>query len=290
MILQNVDVPESWMKLEKSNFKGIVMIVGGTNTGKTTFSHYIYSELKRLGYRVAYLDGDPGQSSIGPPTTMSLNYPITGSSGDYNPRVWRSFVGSISPRGNMLRVLISAKRLSDIAQRQGAQTVIYDTSGLIDPVQGGLALKLAKIDLLRPSTLIAFQREHELKSLILPFRNSKRIDVEVIKPSDNVIVRDQEQRKRYRADRFRRYFYSSEEITINWENFSIFPTPSFAINRLIALVDEQGLLLTLGIILSINWAERFITIKAHRVSLTGDLSIYMGNVFLNPDTFEDRLI
>ena len=99
-------------------------------------------------------------------------------------------MGAVSPRGHMLPLLVGAARLVDTAQAAGAETLIYDTTGLVDPAQGGTALKLAKIDLLRPAVLFALQRSNELESLLLPLRRSSRLRVIDLPLSPAVRVRD----------------------------------------------------------------------------------------------------
>ena len=50
-------------------------VLGGTDSGKTTFCQYLLGRLKSQ-FLTAYIDCDPGQSVIGPPTTVGLNvYP-----------------------------------------------------------------------------------------------------------------------------------------------------------------------------------------------------------------------
>ncbi|NIO10390.1 MAG: hypothetical protein GTO40_21240, partial [Deltaproteobacteria bacterium] len=67
--------------------------------------------------RVGYLDGDPGQSTLGPPGTMTLAVAENGDD-TFPPRgrIWRGFVGSVSPVGHMLPVLTCAARLLGAAR------------------------------------------------------------------------------------------------------------------------------------------------------------------------------
>ena len=67
-----MDILPEWESIDPAQLQGIVMVVGGSDVGKTTFSRYLYSRLKRTTKAVAYLDGDPGQGRLGPPTTMTL--------------------------------------------------------------------------------------------------------------------------------------------------------------------------------------------------------------------------
>lgn len=62
-------------------------------------------------------------------------------------RIWRCFVGSTSPRGHLLPVLIGAARLVAVAQEAKAEVILYDTTGFVSQGGGGIDLKLAKIDM-----------------------------------------------------------------------------------------------------------------------------------------------
>jgi hypothetical protein len=73
MTNQPLDIPPAWDKIVLREAHGLLMVIGATDTGKSTFAQYLYRRLgAEPGRRVAYLDGDPGQSRLGPPTTMTL--------------------------------------------------------------------------------------------------------------------------------------------------------------------------------------------------------------------------
>jgi polynucleotide 5'-hydroxyl-kinase GRC3/NOL9 len=165
MAAMQLDIPSAWEAILSGSLRGTIMVLGAPDTGKSTLARHLYERLAAEGRRVACLDGDPGQTSLGPPATMTL---VIGTGKDYPPpgRRWRRFVGAVSPRGHMLAMLVGAAALTGTARHAGADALIYDTSGLVDPTQGGTALKLAKIDLLRPGTVIAIQREDELEPLL----------------------------------------------------------------------------------------------------------------------------
>ena len=162
-MVELVNVPTEWEQLTVARLRGTLLVIGATDVGKTIFARYLYQRLCSQSRRAAYLDGDPGQSTLGPPTVMTLAVGLRGD-GSFPPRggVWQSFVGAVSPRGHMLQVLVGASRLGRAAYDGGAEVLVYDTTGLVDAALGGLALKLAKVDLLRPTAVFALQRALEL--------------------------------------------------------------------------------------------------------------------------------
>ena len=61
------EIPSPWEELDLSELSGTMMIVGASDVGKSTFSRYLFKRLCKIYPRVTYLDGDPGQSTLGPP-------------------------------------------------------------------------------------------------------------------------------------------------------------------------------------------------------------------------------
>lgn len=282
-------IPLEWEKLDFTGLSGTLMIVGPPDVGKSTFSRYLFKRLCEIHPRVAYLDGDPGQSTLGPPGTMTLALAENGDDA-FPPqgRMWRGFVGSVSPVGHMLPVLTCAARLIEAAREAGVQVVIYDTTGLVDPAQGGIYLKLAKIDLLRPAVLFAIQRDQELKSLLMPLHRSRRILVIELSPSPAARRRDQSVRKAHRAAQFAEYFTDASQLRVNWTQFAVLPSPRFNLHRLVAMEDADGFTIGLGIVKQIDRLYRQVMLYTPVDTVNGVDAIRVGDVAVDPATFEDR--
>ena len=282
------EIPSSWEELDLSELSGTLMVVGSSDVGKSTFSRYLFKRLCTIYPRVAYLDGDPGQSTLGPPTTMTLAMAENGDN-SFPPRGrrWQAFVGSVSPLGNMLAVLICAARLMEAAQKAGAQVVIYDTTGLVEAARGGIHLKLAKIDLLRPQVLFALQRHQELQTLLLPLRRKSRMLVLEFSPSSSAQRRDTSVRKAHRAAQFAQYFSNSSQLRVNWPQLAVLPAPRFDLHRLVALEDADGFTIGLGIVAKIDRIYRQVVLHTPVDTLNGVDVIRVGDLLVDPVTYED---
>jgi len=282
------EIPSPWEELDLSELSGTMMIVGASDVGKSTFSRYLFKRLCKIYPRVAYLDGDPGQSTLGPPGTMTLAMANNGDD-TFPPRGrrWRKFVGSVSPVGNMLAVLTCAARLLEAAREAEAQAVIYDTTGLIEPARGGIHLKLAKIDLLRPAVLLALQREQELQTLLLPLRRRRHILVLEFSPSSAAQRRDTPVRKAHRVAQFAQYFANGSQLRVNWPQFAVLPAPRFNLHRLVALEDADGFTIGLGIVAQIDRLYRQVTLHTPLDTLNGVDAIRLGDLLVDPVTYED---
>ncbi|MCS6775729.1 MAG: Clp1/GlmU family protein [Chloroherpetonaceae bacterium] len=157
---------------ELARAPGTVVLLGDTDTGKTTFTRLLIRYWTEAGYRVGVLDADIGQSEIGPPTCIGLAYtqtPVLALS-DLSPHAL-AFVGSASPRGHTLEYVCALHRLYRQAVReQPGSPLIVDTPGYIHG-RGALRLHQACLELLGPCTIVALQRNSELEPVLAPFRH-----------------------------------------------------------------------------------------------------------------------
>jgi polynucleotide 5'-hydroxyl-kinase GRC3/NOL9 len=288
--VQEIHVPHEWEQLKLARLHGLLLVIGATDIGKSTFARYLYHRLCIDSRRVAYLDGDPGQSTLGPPATMTLTLNQPGQV-IFPPQgqTWRSFVGAVSPRGHMLPLLVGASRLAVSARAAGADTIIYDTTGLIDPAQGGTALKLAKINLLQPDAVLAIQRGRELESLLVPLRRSRRVRVVDLPPSPARQVRDTPARQAYRAAQFAGYFTQARSRTIDWQRLAVFPAPHFSLNQLIALENAAGFALGLGIVQQHDVKASQVMLYTPLNSLAEVDALNLGDIAVEPGTYRDQL-
>ncbi len=286
---KSTDIPPAWEKIDLQQLSGIIMVVGAPDVGKSTFARFLYQRLCTVSPRLAYLDGDPGQSTLGLPSTMTLalaapeddTFPPQGQS-------WRTFVGSVSPKGHMLSVVTGAARLVEAARNTDAQVIIYDTTGLVDPTRGGAYLKLAKIDLLRPTVLFAIQRDRELEPLLMPLRRSRRVHVVELPSSPAAQRRDISFRKEHRTKKFALYFANARPLRIRWTQFAVFPAPRFYLNRLVAMEDADGFTIGLGIVDQIDRESREVIFHTPIASVNSVDAIRLGDVAVDPQTFDDR--
>lgn len=284
-----IDTPPEWGKAELERITGLFMVIGAPDTGKSTFAGFLYERLCRAQGRAAYLDGDPGQSRLGPPTCMTLSLSQPGAT-SFPPRgaTWRKFVGSNSPSGHMLPVLVGAKRLVDVGQQAGSPSIVYDTTGLIDPGSGGLALKYAKIDLLQPEVVIAFQRNSELESLLRSLRRSGRARVVTLQPSPAVTGRDSAARQLHRQQAYRDYFGKAKPVKVDWQRFAVLPAARFTLHRLVSLEDNQGFSLGLAILLDIDRVNHRLELLTPLTDFGRVCTLYLGDLTVSPEEFKDR--
>lgn len=288
-----MEIPPEWESIDLTGLNGVVMVIGANDTGKSTFARYLLARLQdqELSGHVAFLDGDPGQASLGPPATLTVSDQLPESAQfAAGEGVRRYFIGDTSPRGHFLPMLVGAARLARAAFDAGAGLLIYDTSGFIDPQAGALALKKAELDLLQPAMIFALQRQRELEALLLSLRRSRWVRLTEVKPIPGIHRRSPDERRRYRQGRFSLYFQKSIRLEIDWSRLAIWPAPRFSLNRLVALEDQAGFTLGLGIVVKIDRQLHRITLLTPLVSMQAVSSLQLGGLALDPQTFLDMRI
>jgi polynucleotide 5'-hydroxyl-kinase GRC3/NOL9 len=187
---------------------GVVVLIGGIDSGKTTLGKVIAAAGLEVGRRVGYVDADLGQKAVGPPTAVTLR--MLGESADLDPPVFSRpdaiyFVGATTPQGQLLPLVVGTSRLLARALDEGADLVVVDTSGLVSGVYGQL-LKYHKIELLQPDLVIGMQRGEELDPLLGIIQRFFRAEVMVLPVSPEASSTSVEERARNREAAFRRYF------------------------------------------------------------------------------------
>lgn len=282
-------VSPAWDRIDPGPLAGVLMLIGAPDTGKSTFARFLLQRLAAAGRRAALLDGDPGQSSLGPPAALAA---ALAAGEEFPPAgpLRRWFVGAVSPVRHMLPLLAGAARLTAAMQEEGAGAVVFDTTGLIQPERGGCTLKWTKIDLLRPTTVFAFQRTGELEPLLAPLRR-RRLRLVELSPSPAVRRRDPARRQEHRATMFRRSFAGAGELSVDWPGLAVYPGPAaLERGRLLALEDEAGFARTLGIVLASDRRARRVLLLTPAKSAAGVAALRVGDLLVDPETFRGRVV
>lgn len=248
-------------KLSEDKVK-TVMVLGASDSGKTSLveklaNFYAFS----LKKQTAILDIDPGQSHIGPPTTVAW------AKVDKEFNCWDKlkmqdfyFVGDVSPRGNLLPLTVGARLMWEKANR-AVERIIVDTTGLVRGTIGKI-LKLYLIDILKPEIVLALFKENELDHILDCFKGIKTPAIFKIPVSPEVKIKDFLQRRIYRQLKFKEYFRRAREIDFSLEDV-VFdksaPIHSLEFS-LVSLRDKTNNDISLGIIEEFDRANKKIII------------------------------
>ncbi len=239
--------------------KGICLILGASDTGKTTLAATLAKHVSK-SQPVGVIDADIGQSHIGPPTTVGwaiVDNPLVRA----EPAGARqinfskltvggiSFVGDITPVGHLLQLTTAitqcVQQVSEVAE-----LIIVDTPGFIRG-SAATALWWTVQRILKPKLILAVQRDGELSNILVGLR-SLQVQLETIKSSPQIPTKSPQDRQSYRKSQFINYFHDAGPYNISLSDIAVQPGLSLRresfINRVIGLRDENGIDMAIGII------------------------------------------
>lgn len=256
----------------------IIYVMGANDSGKSTFCHFLIDHLSQK-FATAYIDGDPGQSSIGPPTTIGLKFHHRAAASKL------LFVGATTPRGHLLQIFAGIIKLTETAIRSGAQRIIIDSCGFVLD-RAAREFQFQLIHLLQPNHIAVLETHPNIIKWLSNFRRHPAIEVHRLPISKSVIPRTIEQRKQYRDEKFRQYFETAKLQEIRLQQIGFhgrvpdLNNPGYFCNRLVALCDAENYVVALGIALDIDLANKLFHVVTPEFNPRAIAFIYFGSIYL----------
>jgi polynucleotide 5'-kinase involved in rRNA processing len=265
--------------------RGVVMIMGASNTGKTTMSRLLLRDALDAGRSVAYVDADVAVPTVGAPGCVALRWVRSQNDLDdlSRPDSMR-FVGSTQPQGVVLPHVVATATLVEEA-RQGADFIVLDTSSVVSGVVGQ-TLTYHVTELCNPSLIIAMQRGEELEPGIGMLRRFLGARIAKSEPPPGLkLIGPLDQRARLITS-FRNAF---EPNLQRWRvHSSVFaPTlpEAFDLSRLegmlVGVLNDKGACLGLGALEHDDGVIRVATRFGDQMR-----GLRLGSMKINLDTFE----
>jgi len=181
--------------------KCTALLIGATDSGKSTLARYLIKKLAGEHFRVSLIDSDVGQSILGLPGTISMKVFTTEKETENFIYERMFFVGSTNPAKNIPLMIDGSKKMVAIS-REISDITFVDTTGLISG-EIGRALKIGKIRAIKPQYIIALQRHDEVEHILNLVED---IYIYRITPSHMAKTRDRENRVIFRKKKFFDYF------------------------------------------------------------------------------------
>jgi polynucleotide 5'-hydroxyl-kinase GRC3/NOL9 len=268
-----IDVPAA--ALAAAAAARVIMVVGDSDTGKTTLVTRLASELARRGATVGVVDADLGQSDVGPPTTIGLGRvraPIERLA--QAEVVALHFIGVTSPARCVHETAEATARLAAHALRNGCDRLLVDTCGLVDG-DVGRALKRSKVERVAPDLVIALQREDECEAMLGDCGASGRPAILRL-PAAPTTPRSINARRRHRQQMLAEHLLGATPRVFDLAQLDIRTAPA---TRGLAVVDLSDVLVGLdgrdGWTLGVG---RISAVDAARGRLTIDTALDPGRV------------
>jgi polynucleotide 5'-hydroxyl-kinase GRC3/NOL9 len=248
------------------------MVIGESDTGKTTFVTALANGLLARRYRVAVVDADLGQSEIGPPPIIGVGRVRTRLHRLADAEVLAlHFVGVTSPVRSLLGVVTGTRRMLDRARAARMQRVVIDTSGLVSG-HLGRTLKQAKIDATDPDLVVCLERAGECEHIVAAYAGATRPEVIRLTAAATVRSRSAEDRRRYREERLNEYFASARRVALDLRRVRLHgpsgeapaggATAGVTEGTLVGLLDKTRATLGLGLVRGIDVVAGVIHLEA----------------------------
>lgn len=258
---------------------GICLILGAADTGKTTLAAALTWRLAR-SRPVGVIDADVGQSHIGPPSTVGwavVEKPEVDLSQLRLGGI--SFVGDITPVGHLLQLTAA---ITQCVQQVSKVTdlIVIDTPGFISgPAASALWWTVQRI--LRPKLILAVQRDKELSYILAGLKNVGS-HIEHVKAPPEIPIKSPQARRRYRQDKFKRCFQDSQLYNISLSDVAIQGGRNLKgeilIGRLVALRDEKGIDVAIGMIDDWQDDKDIVVMKSPQLDISQIRCLVIGNV------------
>lgn len=201
-------IPNSWKeavdKIIEAGGCTRVVVLGNVDSGKTSFCKYLANMALISGRNVTLVDGDLGQSDIGPPGTLGLSFVRKHLIDPFNLKPDSIvFIGVTSPSSVIEPTINGLIELVDKALSANSDLIIVNTDGWVEGLDA-VRYKRRLIKSLQPNFIVAIHDKDELKPIIdlLTGLEANIINVETPK---NIKKRDRETRKLIRESLYRRY-------------------------------------------------------------------------------------
>jgi polynucleotide 5'-hydroxyl-kinase GRC3/NOL9 len=213
-------IPPSWTEASEqlSSFqkKPVVAIVVGTvDSGKTSFCTYLTNKLLQEKQKVAILDGDLGQSDIGPPCTVAytcLTKPVTDL---FNLEAKNAFfIGATSPSTAINKVIEGLTSLKKEILDDNPDFIVINTDGWVEG-EDAVNYKVQLVKELNSDIIFCIQQKDELAPLITSLEGIQKLVVEF--PSA-IKQRSREKRRSLRELGYIKYLRNAkvQSLPIGW--------------------------------------------------------------------------
>ncbi|MCL1692139.1 MAG: hypothetical protein M3096_00500 [Actinomycetia bacterium] len=272
-----------------ADVSGVVMLIGASETGKTTLAKLFTIDALDAGRTVAYIDGDVASTVAGPPGCVGVKF--VGEPSDLDPSVAPAemrFVGSTSPQGVVLPHVVAVASLVEAA-RSRSDLVIVDTSSVVGGVVGQ-TLKYHLWELTQPTLGVALQRGEELEPIIGMLRRFLSAKITTVEPPADAPHPSPTDRQVRQSDAFRTALSSPlQRWRVQTTVFAPTLPEEFDLDRLngmlVGVQDDQGHCLGLGVIESTDGVLRVAT--HHGEEMRG---LRLGSMRVDLETFDTQRV
>ena len=212
-------VPPSWENAAKevlSLKKPVtVMVMGGVDSGKTSFCTFLANEALRKKWKTGIIDADLGQSDVGPPSTVGFNFVSEPVKDLFEIKAENAyFVGLTSPSGAVNKIMKGLTELKNRAMEADVDFLIVNTDGWVDGEEA-VKYKIQLTKTVSPSVIVGIRQEDELTPILTALKEAKVLSID---SPQLVQRRNREKRKILRELSYKKYLKQAkvQSFALNW--------------------------------------------------------------------------
>jgi polynucleotide 5'-hydroxyl-kinase GRC3/NOL9 len=280
-------IPQSW--IESVDVLGsfqkkpvIAMVLGKADSGKTSFCTYLINRLINEKQKVAVLDGDLGQSDIGPPCAVAYAFVTKPVTDLFMLKAENAFfVGFTSPSEAVDKTVRGMALMKQEILDKAADFVVVNTDGWVEGEEA-VEYKLRLVEELNPDVIFCMQQKDELAPLLVALEKFRKSMVE---SPLTIRQRNREKRRDLREFGYIKYLADAKVKTWALKLLTIEEQSGAQIRQigeeglLLGLYDSQREFLGIGILRKVDYERK--ALKVLTSISTRPSSIALGKVRLD---------
>jgi len=221
--IEGEEVIDIWEKAayEIIDRRGRVVVIGSTDSGKTSFSLLISNIAIDQKLKVALIDGDIGQNDLAPPGFVALKFIDRKSIWlrQFRGDIMR-FIGYLTPSTpiSMSKVISSILELVTIAEEMGSNIIIINTDGWLGDLSS-IEYKSTLIKSIKPQSLVVLD-ENFCRAFERQFYGT--LTKVYCLPRPRVVrERNRVDRRELRKTNYKAYFEHAKKLCLDIESIAI---------------------------------------------------------------------
>jgi polynucleotide 5'-hydroxyl-kinase GRC3/NOL9 len=264
----------------------IAMVMGKADSGKTSFCTYLINNLVSAKQKVAIIDGDLGQSDIGPPCTVAYAFIAAPLTELYELKAENAFfVGVTSPSEAVSKTIEGLALMKAEILDRTVDFVVVNTDGWVEGEEA-VKYKAQLAEKLEPHVVLCIQQKDELEPLLAALKFRKI----VIDSSSVAKQRSREKRKNLREMSYAKYLTEAKLRSLPLNQLAIEEKTALPIGQsegdglLLGLYDGQRKFWGIGILREVDSVRK--TLKVLTSVSAKPASVAIGKVRLDKNLKE----
>jgi polynucleotide 5'-hydroxyl-kinase GRC3/NOL9 len=257
-------IPNSWVKASEMLLgfpkkPAITMVLGNADSGKTSICTYLINKLLNEKQKVAILDGDLGQSDVGPPCTIAYAFVTKPFTDLFSLKAENAFfVGCISPSEAVEKTIRGVALMKRVILDKTVDFVVVNTDGWVIGEEA-VQYKSRLVEEIGPDAVFCIQQESELTPLLAVLEGFGKT---LIESPLALRQRSREKRRDLRELGYSKYLQGARVKTWTLKLLSIEEQSVAQIKQseeyglLLGLYDSQKKFLGIGILRKIDYERK----------------------------------